>query len=253
MNSTCILYRIGSTVVDIGPPNQWPVVRRFLEERDVGQVLVTHHHEDHSGNLAAVSRAMDPKILVPEAATTPLAEGFPLRLYQRIIWGRPEPVRASVVPAQIDLDDGKRLQTIAAPGHSVDSTCFLEPDEGWLFSGDLYITRRPLYLRNDENVAQTIETLRRVLELDFDTVFCAHRGLLESGKDALRQKLDYLVSLCEEVRELRSQGRSAKEITRRLLGREGFMSFMTGLHFSKRNLVEGCLAVVDDGRNSTGG
>ena len=33
INTTCILYRIGSTIVDTGPPNKWSTVRRLLCER----------------------------------------------------------------------------------------------------------------------------------------------------------------------------------------------------------------------------
>jgi hypothetical protein len=72
-------------------------------------------------------------------------------------------------------------------------------------------------------------------------VFCSHRGVVRSGKQALRAKLDSLETLCQRVGRLRSEGRSADEITRLLLGRENWLSWATGLHFSKRNLIRGCL------------
>ena len=63
-------------------------------------------------------------------------------------------------------------------------TCFLEPERGWLFSGDLYISGRTRYLRADESVADTIDSLRRFLEVDFGTLFCSHRGPIADGKEA---------------------------------------------------------------------
>ena len=83
--------------------------------------------------------------------------------------------------------------------------------------------------------------VRRILEEDFGTIFCSHRGVVPSGKEALRRKLDFLESLRERVLHFHGEGLSVREITRRVLGREGMMPWMTGFHFSKKNLVEACL------------
>jgi glyoxylase-like metal-dependent hydrolase (beta-lactamase superfamily II) len=244
VNTTCILYRIGSTVIDTGPPNQWRRVRRFLEEREVRRVLVTHHHEDHSGNLAPIQRTLKPTIYSPPAGVPRLRDGFALRLYQKVIWGRPDRVRAEPVPDEIEIGPGRSLRVLPSPGHSVDMTCYIEAQRGWLFTGDLFISQRSRYLREDEDIRDHIESLRRILALEFEVVFCSHRGVVTSGAEALRSKLDFLESLCERIRELRDEGRSADEITRSLLGREDLMGWMTGFHFSKRNLIRACLNAV---------
>jgi len=243
-NTTCILYRLGSTVIDTGPPNQWRRVRAFLAERAVRQVVVTHYHEDHGGNLAPIRRAFAAPVYAPRLGLAELASGFPQRVYQRLFWGRPEPVEARELPPRVPLDGGGGLEAIAAAGHSADMTCLLERERGWLFTGDLYIAARTRLLRQDEDLGAEIASLRRVLELDFDTVFCAHRGVLGAGKAALRRKLDFLESLCQQVADLRRQGRSREEITRLLLGREGLMTLLTGYHFSKRNLIAACLRAL---------
>jgi glyoxylase-like metal-dependent hydrolase (beta-lactamase superfamily II) len=243
-NTTCILYRLGSTVIDTGPPNQWRAVRTFLAERAVRQVVVTHHHEDHSGNLAPIRRRFQAPVYSPRLGLGELVSGFPLRAYQRLFWGRPEPVEAQALPEQVPLGDGRALAVIPAPGHSADMTCFLDRERGWLFGGDLYIAGRTRLLRQDEDLRSEIASLRRVLAYEFDTLFCAHRGVLPAGKAALRRKLDFLESLCQRVADLHRQGSSPREITRRLLGREGLMTLVTGFHFSKRNLIAGCLAAL---------
>jgi glyoxylase-like metal-dependent hydrolase (beta-lactamase superfamily II) len=248
ISSSCILYRIGSTIIDTGPPNQWRVVRKFLSERDVDRVLITHHHEDHSGNGARLARDMKADVFLPSEGVELMKGGFALRAYQRIIWGTPVRFEPQPLPDDFRLPGGGgggggiTLRPVHAPGHSVDMTCFLEPDRGWLFTGDLYIASKPRFLRRDENVDQQIDSLRRVLSLEFETVFCAHRGVVATGRDAIKAKLDYLVSLRAEVRKLHAEGRGVAEIQRTLLGREGFMSFITLLHFSKRNLIQACLA-----------
>jgi len=243
-NTTCVLYRLGSTVIDTGPPNQWRRVRAFLAERAVRQVVVTHYHEDHGGNLAPIRRAFAAPVFAPSLGLAELASGFPQRPYQRLFWGRPERVEARELPLRVQLDGGGALEAIPAAGHSADMTCLLERERGWLFTGDLYIAARTRLLRQDEDLGAEIASLRRVLELDFDTVFCAHRGVLGAGKAALRRKLDFLDSLCQQVADLRGQGRSRDEITRLLLGREGLMALLTGYHFSKRNLIAGCLRAL---------
>lgn len=45
-----------------------------------------------------------------------------------------------------------------------------------------------------------------------------------------------------KARELRDQGLSVDEITKRLLGREGFLAGFSFGDFSHRNLVQGLLA-----------
>ena len=241
ISSSCIVYRIGSTVIDTGPPNQWRLIRKFLSERDVDRVAITHHHEDHSGNGARLERDMNAEVFLPSEGVDFMKRGFPLRAYQRIIWGVPVRFQAQTVPDELALERGLLLRAIPAPGHSPDMTCYLEPNQGWLFTGDLYIASRPLFLRADENLNDQIESLRSVLELDFETVFCAHRGVVGNGREALKAKLDYLVSLRDEVRELHAEGRSVSAIKRMLLGRERLTSFITLFHFSKKNLIEACL------------
>jgi glyoxylase-like metal-dependent hydrolase (beta-lactamase superfamily II) len=238
--SSCILYRWGDAVIDTGPPNQWRRVRRFLAERPVRRALVTHHHEDHGGNLARIGRTLGLDTYAPEAARAPLAEGFPLRLYQRVIWGSPLALRAAPLPERLEIA-GEPIEALPTPGHSRDLTCFLVPGRGWLFGGDLYITSRPRYLRVDEDLGAMILSLERTLERDFETLFCAHRGVVADGKRALRAKRDFLVALCERVAALDRQGIQAGEIARRLLGDEGLMAWITNFHFSKRALVEACL------------
>lgn len=241
ISSTCIVYRLSSCVIDTGPPNQWNTVRGFLQERSVEQVLITHHHEDHSGNGARLQRQMHSAVYMSQRGIDPMRHGFRLRPYQHVIWGTPEWFAPRAVTTELTLAEGLALRPVATPGHSPDMTCYLVPERGWLFTGDLYIASRPRFLRADESVEDEIESLRRVLEIDFGTVFCAHRGVVADGHGAIRAKLEYLISLRDRVRELRLEGKSIRAITRLLLGKEEVLSFLTLFHFSKRNLVRACL------------
>ena len=243
INTTCIIYRLGTTLIDTGPSNQWPQVERFIRERNIEQIILTHHHEDHCGNVAAIAQIGDAAVLSPPQGIPSISKGFPLHLYQRVVWGKPNPASALPVPQTIPVDDDCKLQTIHTPGHSLDMTSYLEPNRGWLFTGDLYVSKATRYLREDEDLDQQIKSLAFVLRLDFDTVFCAHRGVVESGKQALKDKLDSLLDLSGRAQDLHRQGKSPREITRILLGREDLMTWLTWYHYSKLNVIQWCLKV----------
>jgi glyoxylase-like metal-dependent hydrolase (beta-lactamase superfamily II) len=241
VNTTCIVWRLGTTLIDTGPPNQWSFVRAFAAERALSRVIVSHHHEDHAGNLGRFAAATDLPLLAPPESHEPLAHGFPLQLYRRVVWGRPRRVAPQVLPAELELEDGTVLESILLAGHSPDMTCLLDRRRGLLFAADLYVGKLR-YLRRDENLDGIIRSLRRILEYEFDTLLCSHRGIIEPAHEALRDKLDHLVSLRDEARSLAARGLPVGAITKRLLGPEDMISRVSLGHFSKRNLIAQCLA-----------
>lgn len=172
-----------------------------------------------------------------------MAQGFSIPLIQKCIWGNSPPATLASLPSRIELADGSELQAIPAPGHAEDMVCYFAPDKGWLFSADLYISRSIRYMRDDENLSVLINSIRRVLPLDFDTIFCPHRGVVENGRQALAEKLSNLKALCEKTQNLHHQGQSVKAISRTLLGLEDSISCLTGFGFCKQNLIRECLKV----------
>ncbi|TYO95820.1 glyoxylase-like metal-dependent hydrolase (beta-lactamase superfamily II) [Geothermobacter ehrlichii] len=245
VNTAAICYRFGTALIDSGCANRWRQVRRFVRERPLTHLLLTHHHEDHSGNAARIQKMTGARVLAPALALRPLASGWRMYPYQHLLFGRPKRLQAETVPDSIELEGGYRLQVLAAQGHAADLVCYLEPERGWLFSGDLFIAEKTRYLRRDEDLALLLQSLKKVLRYDFQTIFCGHRGVITDGKRALAAKLAYLEELCAKVRELSRQGVPAKAITRRLLGREDVVSLVTGFQFTKGNLVRACLQCVD--------
>jgi glyoxylase-like metal-dependent hydrolase (beta-lactamase superfamily II) len=241
LNTSAVLYHLGSTIIDTGPPNRWSCVREFIRGRNVRQVLLTHHHEDHSGNAARIRRVTGARVLAHPLALSPLAKGWFLAPYQRLFWGRPEPFDADPAPDEIDLDEEGKLRAIHTPGHADDQVCYLHEERGWLFTGDLFIASRPRYLRFDEDIKRQIASLRAVLTHDFQLVFCGHRGVVSDGFQAFREKLDYLEDLCGRAGDLQQAGWPARRIARHLLGREDLTSLATGYTFTKGNLIRACL------------
>lgn len=241
VNTSFVVYRVGSTLIDTGPPNQWGKVKRFASERPPRTVLLTHHHEDHSGNAERLRRAFEAKVLAPELSRELLREGFPIQPYRRFFWGVPPRVEAEPLPAVVEDEGGYRWEAIPTPGHADDMVCFFERERGWLFSADLYVAAKVRYARPEDRLSLEIASLKRVLRLPFQQLFCAHRGLIEDGHRALSNKLYYLQELRGQVYELWLAGVSREEICRRLLGGEDGASFISGHHFCKKNMVLACL------------
>ena len=241
VNTTSILWRLGTTLIDTGPPNQWRFVSAFAQEKPPEQVIATHHHEDHAGNLARISRLGRPRVLAPRESLDPIAEGFPLQMYRRIGWGRPQRIRAEPLPELVEVSEGGPLEPVLLPGHSPDMTCLLDRNRGVLFGADLYVGGRLRYLRRDENLNGIMAALRQAVTLDFDTLLCSHRGVVRSAKEKLAEKLAYLEELRSKTRSLREEGLPLGLTVTRLLGREDSVCYLSRGHFSKRNLIVACL------------
>jgi len=236
------VYLVDGLLVDSGPPNLARDVRRLVGELGIRQCVTTHHHEDHSGNHGLLARELRITPLAHASAVARLAqpEARP-QLYRRVAWG-PRP-SAVVAPLDQQLETRRfRFEVIHTPGHATDHVALFEPTRGWLFSGDLYLAPRLRYLRADEDVYAMMDSLRRVLALEPQVLFCQHRGRVEQGAARLRDKLDFLVELGGRIHELHGRGWSGAAIARALPGSDLLWRLWTGGDFSKRNFVRAFLS-----------
>lgn len=242
INTTFVVYRLGATLIDTGPSNQWKYVREFVDEKPLRQLLLTHHHEDHSGNAAAISKRYGVKAMAPVQSIDKL-RGFRIPPLQHIVWGASAAVDVEPLPATVRFDNGEAVKAIHAPGHARDMTCYLLPARGWLFSADMYIANHLKMLRIDEDVGQILLSIAKVLAEEFETIICPHRGVVENGKQRLQEKYNFLIDLVGEVQRLHQGGMSAQQICYQLLGKEGLMGRLSGYNFSKINLIRSSLEV----------
>jgi glyoxylase-like metal-dependent hydrolase (beta-lactamase superfamily II) len=229
-------YVVDGWLIDCGPPaTSGEIVQLAREWRLLG-VVNTHQHEDHAGGDAALHRALGLTPRAPRLTLPILAAPPRLEFYRWLVWGQPAPVPAEALGDGLETEH-HCFHVVPTPGHCPDHVCLLEPKEGWLFSGDLYISDRSKYLRAGEDARLTLDSLRRVLTLDFDTLFCSHAGIVTDGKAALRRKVDYWENVQGRARDLRQAGQPLKVIRDQVLGPEGWMTTFTRGHFSKLNLL----------------
>ena len=233
-------YLVDGLLVDAGCPGTASELVAWCRGQGIRRVVNTHHHEDHAGGDRALQKALGLPVAAPPEAV-PILANFPrLQLYRRIIWGQPGDVAVEPLGDVVETDR-YCFKVIPTPGHCPDHVCLFEREQGWLFSGDLFIHERVRYLRADEDARRTLESLKRVLALRPRLLVCSHAGLVEDGCGAIERKIAYWEGLAEQGRRLGQEGLSLREVTDRLLGPEDTMAFVTRSHFAKINLIRSLL------------
>ena len=215
--------------------------REFLgaiSHHRVAAVANTHHHEDHIGNNAFFASRGVP-VYAPEGALPFVADPrrIKMNLCQHVAWQRPAPAVARPLPGELKTERF-RLRVIPTPGHSPDHVCFFEPDRGWLFSGDLFLGEQQKVLTRDENFSALLASLRRVLALEPEVMFCSLQGVVPQATTALQRKIAYWEEVRDRVCHLKARGWPVRRIVRHVLGPENLPSvLMTMGFFRKAHLV----------------
>jgi endoribonuclease LACTB2 len=224
-------YFTRGVLVDSGFPAVGGDLAAWLEiTRPVG-AIVTHHHEDHAGNVELIAARGIP-IAASDDTLDAARRVRRLDMYRRICWGQPAPLRS---PVAAFAPEGLRL--LASPGHCRDHHVVWDAERKTLFSADLFLGVKLRVAQASENAHQLAQSLRAAIALAPARMFCAHRGLVNDPVGALRAKADWLDELIGSAARLRSQGLSDAAIARRLLGREGVTNAISLGKLSKTNLI----------------
>ena len=180
------------TVIDTGLKGSAERVLRAVESagrkpQDVRQIVITHHHGDHAGSLAALAERTAAQVMV-HALDAPIVRGErpppgpssggllkPLlaRMAQAAPAARVD--REMADGDEIDALDGVRV--VHTPGHTPGSICLYCAKRRLLFVGDAaantFGLRGPVGWFT-EDMAQAKESIRKLAALDFEAVFFGH-------------------------------------------------------------------------------
>jgi glyoxylase-like metal-dependent hydrolase (beta-lactamase superfamily II) len=185
-------------VVDTGLPRQSEGILGALralgrDPSEVRAIVLTHHHVDHTGNLAALVAATGAAVHVHPAdadvvdgrrpSPGPSSHGA---LSRAVAWFAASMRMSSAAPVHVDdeLEDGRELpygggmRVIHTPGHTAGHCSLLLPGRRLLIAGDAAggafgKVGLPLGLYT-EDMDQARGSLCRLLEEDFDSACFGH-------------------------------------------------------------------------------
>lgn len=230
------LYVVDGLLFDTGPRSLARHSSEFFQNNVIEQVALTHVHEDHSGMAAWLQDSKKIPVYLHKDSLAYAEKQGAYPLYRRIMWGKRTSFQAEAVPQQ--LSAGKySFNVIDAPGHSAAHNVFHEKDQGWLFTGDLYLGTKQLVAFYEEDMSQTIASIEMILQLDFDTVFCAHSGVWQDGKKLFQQKLEFLKELQAKVNEMKGQRFNTKQIDAILFPKKQPITYISRGEWSSLNMV----------------
>ncbi len=235
-------YFVDGLLIDTGCHFAARELSQALKQEQVHTIVNTHYHEDHIGANARISEEHGAPILAHPLALPFLREPrrIGLHLYRRVFWGLPLPSEGREIPPEV-ATDRYHFQVIHTGGHSPDHIVLYEAKEGWIFSGDLFIGGKDRAMRPDYDVEEIIQALERLASLPLSRLFPGSGNVRENPCGEIASKASHMRELRERIRELHRQGLSEKQIARTLLGRDGFIRYISGGHFSTVNLVRAYL------------
>lgn len=208
---TVYSFLVDGMVIDTGPQCLETDLIPFYENHSYELVTLTHSHEDHSGLAPWIQKHKNVPIYVHQKGISICAEPCPYPKYRQLTWGVRSAFNALPLGDTIQ-SRSQEWKVIYTPGHADDHVSLFHEETGRLFSGDLFVSPKTKVIMDTESIPVIMDSLRRLLDLNFHSLFCCHAGYIENGKSMMKQKLDYLENLSGEVGNLYKEGRSIEEI-----------------------------------------
>jgi len=235
-------YWVDGLLIDTGCAFTATELLKAEASLSVEQIVNTHSHEDHIGGNALLQRVRDAPILAHPLTLPILAHPRLqyLQPYRRFFWGWPQPSRGSPVGEWV-VTTRYRFQVVHTPGHSPDHICLYEPEQGWLFAGDAYISGRERAVRPDCNIYAVIASLKKLAALHLTCLFPGSGTVRTDPIVDIERKIAYLEELGAEVRRLHDMGFSVRGIKKQLLGRDPYITYLTHGHFKGSYLIKAYL------------
>lgn len=232
-------YIVDGVCIDTGAHSLNKLFRPFYDAQKFDQVVLTHHHEDHSGNAAYLQNRGIP-IYMAEKLLESCSKKPTYPLYRKVFWGARKPFHAQPLQATFESQHAT-WDVIETPGHAMDHVSFLNRETGQLYTGDLYVSSRTKVVLQEESIPVIIASLEKVLTYDFEDVFCCHAGMLKNGREALRSKRDYLIELENKVIDFSKQGYLPAQIHEKLFPKKYPITKVSGGEWNSMHIVTSIL------------
>lgn len=241
------IYFIDGLMIDTGHTKMASKIFNHVKDLPVKQIFITHHHEDHSGNIARMQGHFNCPIYASKLCSEMMKSPPSISFAQKMSWGN-RPAYKKIIPQSDFLEtENYKFEIIPIPGHAVDMVALYEPKRKWLFSSDLYVNSYIAYFLENESTSEQIKSIKRTLELDFDVLLCGHNPQFKNGKAKLKKKLLFLEKFFELVSNLYEKNYSAEQIFKELKLKEfWYVRMMSNGHLSKMNMVKSVIRDIEN-------
>lgn len=237
---TVSAYLVDSLLIDSGPAYTAEELTEFLKDKGVKTVANTHYHEDHIAANALLKERYGVELLAHPLAVDKINRPAKLYPYQEEVWGYPIPSQVKEIGDSV-ITENFLFEVISTPGHDRDHICLFERNQGWLFSGDLFVGTRPNVVRPMDDIWQIVADLKKIKDLTPRILFPAPGKVVTEPVPVLEQTILYLEELGQKVMELHDKGLSPAEIIKQIFGNEAPLAEFTQQQFSSLNIVKSYL------------
>ena len=185
--NTWVLQEPGSprsVVIDPGPIEDGHLERLVAETDDVGLVLLTHHHFDHSEVAQALAEQKDCAV----------------RAFDPAYCFRADPL----VDGEVVEIDGLVLKVVHVPGHTADSVAFHLAADSALLTGDMVLGRGTTVVAHPDgqlgSYRASIERMRALVDAEgLTALWPAHGPVLDAPAAVLDFYLAHRRERLEQV------------------------------------------------------
>src|SRR4030042_1592249 len=198
---TVSAYLVDGLLIDSGPAHTAEELTDFLKDKGVKTVVNTHYHEDHIAANALLKERYGVKLLAHPLAVNKINQPATLYPYQEDVWGYPVPSQVKEIGDTVTTNHF-RFEVIPTPGHDRDHICLFERKQGWLFTGDLYVSTKPVVCRPNDDMWQVITDLKKIEALNALIMFPAPTHVVKDPAEKLAALMDYLEGLGSRIEGL---------------------------------------------------
>ena len=151
------------------------IALRELSDSDrLDKIVLTHAHVDHIGG-------------VPQ-----LLERFGALDVLKMPWPGHDAAAGTSIDAIGDeavvTTEGATLRAVHTPGHAPDHLCYYLVEERALFTGDVVLGAGTTVIPDDTgDLGEYMDSLRRLLQLDLETIYPAHGPVIRNPKEKIRE------------------------------------------------------------------
>ena len=198
------------TLIDTGFRGSASQIISFIRRlgrspEEITLIILTHNHIDHAGGLAELKRFTRAKAVLHKADVTTdesrlpyprtiskLLHIPPFSLFRPLVYVKPNEVDITVEGGEVFSPLGG-LEVIHTPGHTAGSISLFSPKKKLLIVGDALNKRYrdirlpPQMVSTD--LTQALDSVRRIAQLDFDTLCFGHGKPITKGASARVQQL----------------------------------------------------------------